>query len=216
MKYIVMCGGDYVKFKTPRQLLEVNGEPIVARTIRLLRENGIDDIAISSTDERFNQFGVPVLSHENGYKAWDYNVCEGYWCDGFYPATEPVCYLFGDVVFSPAAIRTIVETETDDVAFFGSAWPWPAEYPKPWIEPFGFKVVNLGHFWKSIAEVKRIDKAGGFNRKPIAWELWNVINGGPDPNYIISNSYVHINDWTCDIDKPEEIRLIEILAARCS
>ena len=212
MIYIVMCGGEYPKFDTPRQLLKINGEPIAARTIRLLRENGIEDISVSATDERFKQLGVPVLVHDNGYRAWEYNVCEGYWCDGFYPTTEPVCYVFGDVVFSPAAIKTIIETETDDVAFFGSAWPWPADYPKPWIEPYGFKVVNLEHFWKSIEEVKRIDKAGGFNRKPIAWELWNVINGGPDPNYIFSDSYVHINDWTCDIDKPEEIPLLERLA----
>ena len=47
MKYIIMCGGDYVKWETPRHLSIICGEEIVARTIRLLRENGIKDIAIS-------------------------------------------------------------------------------------------------------------------------------------------------------------------------
>ena len=133
MKYIIMCGGDYPSWESPRQLLEINGEPIVVRTIRLLRENGIDDIAISSNDPRFEGLGVPVLHHENGYKSWDYNVCEGTWCDAFYPTDEPVCYLHGDVVFSPEAIRTIVEADTDDIIFFGSAPPFPRSWYTPWV-----------------------------------------------------------------------------------
>ena len=50
MKYIIMCGGTYKQWETPRQMLPVNDEPIVARTIRLLTENGINDIAISSNN----------------------------------------------------------------------------------------------------------------------------------------------------------------------
>ena len=50
MFYIIMCGGTYKKWETPRQLTKVCGEPIVARTIRLLREQGVDDIAISSNN----------------------------------------------------------------------------------------------------------------------------------------------------------------------
>ena len=39
MKYILMCGGNYKdKFEIPKQLLEVNGEKLVERTIRLLKE----------------------------------------------------------------------------------------------------------------------------------------------------------------------------------
>ena len=35
MKYIIMCGGKYRGFETPKQLLKVNDEIIVERTIRL-------------------------------------------------------------------------------------------------------------------------------------------------------------------------------------
>ena len=48
MKYIIMCGGNYETFETPRQLTKIKGEPLVARTIRLLQEQGVEDIAISS------------------------------------------------------------------------------------------------------------------------------------------------------------------------
>ena len=214
MKYIVMCGGTFPKFKTPRHLLEFNGEPIVARTIRLLRENGIDDIAISADYGVYEEFGVPLLRHDNDYCSRGYNMCTGHWCDAFYPTNEPTCYLFGDVVYSPNAIKKIIETETDDIAFFGSKPPFASNYPKKWIEPYGFKVVNTDHLHQAVLDVKRLEAEGKFKRKPIAWEVWNVISRGADGdvNTIDYNSYVAINDWSCDIDKPEEIRLLETLA----
>ena len=209
MQYIIMCGGTYGAWDTLRQLTEVKGEPIVARTIRLLRQNGITDIFISSNHAAFEQFGVPVLHHENGYHSDGYNKNTGYWCDCFYPTDLPTTYLFGDVVYSANAIRTIIDTPTDDIAFFGSRPPFTPEYPKCYEEPFAFKVVNTNHLREAIAEVKRLDALGIFERQPIAWELWNVICGG-NPNHIRYDSYVAINDYTCDIDYPGEARLVSL------
>ena len=212
MRYIIMCGGTYPKWSTPRQLLKVNGETLVDRTIRLLRENGVDDIAISSNDPAFDSFGVPVLHHYNDYNGIAYNNSTGQWCNAFYPTDEPACYLFGDVCFSPAAIKTIVDYQTDDIMFFGSAPPFSYDYPKPFIEPFAFKVVNQTHLKEAICDVKRFDAEGRFGRKPIAWELWNVISKQPNPNVINYGSYCHINDYTCDIDGPNEAGLVERFA----
>lgn len=204
MRYIIMCGGSYLKWKTPRQLLPVDGEPIVARTIRLLREHGVMDIAISSGNDVFGQFGVPVLKHNNSYEANGYDNISGIWCDAFFQTDDPVCYLFGDVIFSPDAIKTIVETRTEDIQFFASAPPFAPEYPKQWAEPFALKVVNTGRLKKAIRAVKQYDAQRRFRRKPIMWELWSVITGG-DLNSIDYHSYVAINDYTCDIDDPEEV-----------
>ena len=109
MKYIILCGGVYDKWKEPKHLTKINGETIVERTIRLLRENGALDIAISSNDPRFEQFGVPVLRHDNPYHLPKDSDAKTPWLDAFYPMETPVCYIFGDVVFSPEAIKTIVE-----------------------------------------------------------------------------------------------------------
>lgn len=208
MKYIIMCGGEYPLWETPRWLVEVNGEPLVARTIRLLRDCDIEDIAISSNLPIFKRFGVPVLSHENGYVGREYNDMDGYWCECFYPTDDPVCYIFGDVLFSPKAIETIVSTETDDIMLFGSKPPFAKEYPKPYIEPFAYKVQNQKHLHEAIEELKQLDMLGTFNRKPLAWELWSVITHYA-PNRI-NKSYTAINDYTCDIDEPSEIDLIAL------
>lgn len=208
MKYIIMCGGTYHKWDTPRHLIRIRGEPIVARTIRLLRENGVEDIAISSNDDRFGQLGVPILKHENTYDAVGYDNWTGNWFDAFYPTDEPVCYIFGDVIFSPEAIRTIVETATDTIEFFASAPPFAKEYPKPWAEPFALKVEKQELLKNGIWHVKRFDEEGLFYRKPIMWELWSVICG-EDINTIDYGSYVVINDYTCDIDEPGDVKRME-------
>ena len=211
MKYIIMCGGVYPRWETPRQLTEIHGESLVARTIRLLKENGVDDIAITAQDERFNQFGVPVLHHENGY-VWgdDKTAKPSYWVDAFYPSNDPVCYLMGDVFFSRNAIETIVGYEQgEDIMFFASAFCNGKGYTKPWAEPFAFKVWNQSRFKESIAITKAYQDKGMFNRKPVSWELWQVIKGSP--LNVIAINYKVIDDYTCDIDSPEDAKRIELI-----
>lgn len=202
MIYIIMCGGIYDKWSTPKHLQLIHGEPIVARTIRLLRKNDIENIAISSNDDRFKQFGVPVLEHTNTYGNG------GQWLDGFYPIDRAVCYIFGDVVFSPQAIKTIVEYQTDSIMFFGSSEPVPENYPKQWAEPFAFKVMDQQLFRAAITLTKHYEDLGKFHREPVSWELWQVIQGTP-LDIIDFKNYVAINDYTCDVDSPEDIELME-------
>lgn len=208
MKYIIMCGGTYKRWETPRQLTEVCGEPLVARTIRLLKEAGISDIAISSNNSVFEQFGVPVLKHDNTMVVNETLNVSGYWVDAFYPTDEPACYLFGDVVYSPEAIKTITGTETDDIEFFASSPPFAPEYSKPWAEPFALKVINTDHLKHAICITKQYADMGLFYRHPIMWELWQVIQATP-LNHIDYGNYTVINGYTCDVDCAEDIELIE-------
>lgn len=208
MRYIIMCGGQYDKWNgAQKHLTRIYGETLVGRTIRYLRECGIDDIAISTNQPGFEIFGVPVLNHDNNYILHS-DGAEGDWLDAFYPSREPVCYLFGDVVFSKDAIKTIVETETDDIEFFASAPPFDRRYSKEWAEPFAFKVYNTYGFYKAIQKTKELDREGKFKRQPVSWELWQVIKDTPI-NKIDYTNYTVINDYTCDIDSPEDILKFE-------
>ena len=202
VKYIIMCGGAYKIWDIPRQMTRIKGEPNVARTIRLLREHGVNDIAISTHDERFRQFGVPLLMHDNGFGHKDGKAI-GAWAEAFYPTNKPACYLMGDVVFSPDAIRKIVETPTDSIRFFASCPPFSPLYIKSYAEPFAFKVFDQERFRAAIDYVIANVNTGIFTRHPIAWELWQVIRGR-DVRDIDYGSYDTINDYTCDIDRPED------------
>ena len=197
MKYIIMAGRSLTNTELPKHLWKVGNETIIGRTIRLLKECGVSDIAISTHDERFKVFGLPLLEHENPPKT-------KYFISAFYSTDEPTCYVFGDVVFSLEAVRKIVETETDSVEFFASAPPFSKDYPKKWAEPFAFKVVDTQYFKECIDVVKKGIQNGVWRRDPIAWELWQVIKKTPI-NKIDYTNYTIINDYTCDVDELQDL-----------
>lgn len=208
MKYIIMCGGKYGGY--PKQLLKVMCESLLSRTIRLLRSYGAEDIAVSTNDDLVDfvciGLNVPVLSHDNGY-VYGHEENKA-WLQGFYPMTEPVTYIFGDVYFSEDAIRQIVRTETDSIQFFASAPPFSEKYMKTWAEPFAFKVMDPELFFQKIEECHKYDLEGKFHREAVSWELWQVIKG-TELDVIDYTNYHAINDYTCDIDDEDEARKLE-------
>lgn len=215
MKYIIMAGGKYEQWKTPRQLTKIKGRTLIERTFLMLWDNGVraSDIYISTNLEAIRDYceemKYQVLWHStNNWRVVRQGVGIGDWCDAFYPMEEPACYLMGDVVFSPHAIRTIVETHTDDIEFFASAPPFAHNYSKPYAEPFAFKVVDQNHLKQAQERCKELRAKGVFRRDPIAWEFWQVVKNTP-LNTIDYTNYTVINDYTCDIDEPKDIEKFE-------
>lgn len=199
MKYIILCGSNHELINgVPRQLVNIKGERILDRTIRLLRENGVKEISITATDPAFDGIDAEVIPYDSS----------GPWINCFPATMRPTTYIFGDVYFSPAAIRTIVDTNTDDIEFFASAPPFAPNYPKRWAEPFAFKVENVAAFNTAVNNVHVLLNKRVFRRNPIAWELWQVIKGTPI-NLINYSNYTVINDYTCDIDCEADIYILE-------
>ena len=204
MKFVIMSGGSQKGFDTPRHLTKIAGEPLLDRTIRLLQTNGVKDIAVSSDNDQILEYarkipGIEIIARPKS---------EGAWISTAFPifTDTPVCYLFGDVVFSPKAINTIVKTQTLGIEFFASAPPFDKNiYPKRWAEPFAFKVVDNARFSRARQDVINLWTCYKvFKRQPIAWELWQVIKETPI-NIIDYTNYTVINDYTCDIDEPKDV-----------
>ena len=119
MTYIILADSNNIhSFKTPRQLIEINGEKLIQRTIRLLKENGIKDIIVTSHDKRFDNLGA--ARYEPLFNDYKPKENEGYWLSAF-PIElidEPLTFLLGDVYYSENAIKTIVNTKTASILFF--------------------------------------------------------------------------------------------------
>ena len=156
MKYIILADAEnHEKFKIPRQLSVVDGEPLVGRTVRLLKQNGInsEDIIITSHDKRFDAFGVQRFEKKEDNK---------YWVNAFprelIKRQKPITFLFGDVYFSENAIKTIIKTETTSIMFFCSDGRkgYSKDYIKHHDEPFAFKVVDCDTFRKHIDMIKKL------------------------------------------------------------
>ena len=107
-----MCGGKYKQFKKPKHLSVIKGEVLIERTIRLLKENGVKDINISTNNPAFDYLDIPKLKHDNNFET-DMKQAKGYWLDAFYPTTEATIYIFGDVWFTDEAIKKIVNYKTN-------------------------------------------------------------------------------------------------------
>lgn len=228
MKYVIMCGGNYPEFSIRKQLLKINGEVLVERTIRLLKQNGIDDIAISTNCHDFDYLNIPILMQDNHY------ICEGpeenkksncCWLNAYTELDQPTCYLHGDVYFSNQAIKTIVETPVKDTMFFCTFdWSDGTKDKRNYKgrEPFAYKVQNQNVFRYAINKIFDMVDNGYFEDglPPICWHLYRFLNGydvkpkakqWTEVNDIFKSKgdYIVINDYTTDIDHPEDVEVLE-------
>lgn len=204
MKIIIMCGGVYDDFKTPKQLSVIKGETLLERTIRLLKENGIDEYYISSNNPIFEKYGT-VLYHDNSYKVENGKIT-GYWVDAYYPTKEQCIYLHGDVYYSESAIKKILTLNPKVNTFIGNEVARNKEHHN-WGEPFGYIVVDQEAFRKGIEKTKQLQDEGKLERGyAISWELYRVLNNlNPNKMYINDDTYISIDDETIDVDAPYQI-----------
>lgn len=216
MKYVILADSKNTShFETPRQLTEINGEPLVKRTIRLLKENGVKEILVTSHDKRFEGLGAKRYEPLNNYyehSPIDFHYNKGYWLNGFPEEllTEPICFLFGDVYFSENAIKTIVETLTDTTLFFCTYQNEDKRYIKQHDEPLAYKVNDVELFKEGIRKTKELKDQGVCCREPVVWELYRVIHGQYVNEHKMTDDYIAINDESCDIDSIEDIKKLKI------
>lgn len=210
MKYVILANSNDKTFDIPRQLVEIGGERLIERTIRLLRENGVKDIIITASDKRFND--VDVVKYKPKNSDYNYNTGKGYWLNAF-PfelMDEPVCFIWGDVYFSEYAIKTIVEENTDSTLFFCTYNNTTREYIKKHDEPLAYKVVDTELFKKHINIVKKMYDDGLTVRHPIVWEVYRSINGIDVNEHKMTNNYIAINDVSCDIDSQSDVLKLKL------
>lgn len=186
MKYIIMAAGKGTRWNNhlgvPKHLIEINGETLLGRTTRLLKENGINDYIITSSDERYKQYGKTEPQRDNDCEIDRFQVVND----------KEICYLYGDVYYTEEAIKTIINTKTEDILFFGSH-----------VEIFAIKIMNRDLFYEHKNKVKDLYMSGKINRC-IGWEVYRSLHKIPFNEHRIIDRYVYIEDGTDDIDYPED------------
>ena len=119
MKYVVMADGKGTRWNNymniPKHLVKVDGETIIGRTVRLLNEyDDSAEVIVTSHDPRYEFEGATRYEPIN-------NVLE---IDRFtYELIENnMCFLYGDTYYTEDAIKSIVNTKTDELLFFGNKY----------------------------------------------------------------------------------------------
>ena len=207
MQVIIMCGGKYKDFEKHKALSVIHGEVLVERTIRLLKEHGIDNWFISANDEAFDKYGN-ILHHENNFEVVDGKPI-GYWIDAYYPTEEPTIYLHGDVYYTEDAMNKILGLNPTVNTFIGNELARNPQHIDMG-EPFGWIIVDQKKFREDINKTKQLQDEGKLARGiALSWEVYRVSNGlNPDRMEVLDENYLSINDGTIDVDTPEQIEMV--------
>ena len=189
MKYIIMADGKGTRWnnyhQSPKHLIEIGGETLLARTVRLLRENdALADIVITSHDPRYEVPGARRYEPQNNHLEIDRFTEE--------LIADDVCFLYGDTFYSESVIQKIADTPAEKLLFFGNERSIVA-----------IKVADGALFRQHVDRVRELFLAGKIE-KCIGWQVYQSFEGLPFGEKTIAADYILIQDGTEDFNSPED------------
>jgi len=186
----------------PKHKVEINGEMLISRTVRLLKENGITDIWITSHDASYEIPGIKRYEPiDNQFKIDQFWACIPIW-----EGQQKVIFLFGDVYFSEVAMKTICSHTVDGYAYFQRTKASKIT-GKRWKEGFAFVVENIDKFKKACEFLHNDAK----NELPeMHHNISAYLEGKPIADYLthwreIGPHGVEIDDETDDFDNSRDL-----------
>ncbi|MBR3786081.1 MAG: 2-C-methyl-D-erythritol 4-phosphate cytidylyltransferase [Firmicutes bacterium] len=190
MKYVIMADGKGTRWNNyqniPKHFIEVGGETLLARTVRLLHEKDQGcQVFITSHDPRYDIEGATRYEPQN-------NVLE---IDRFTRELieDDVCFLYGDTYYSDDAMEKIVTLEAEDLLFFGNEKSIVA-----------VKVKDAALFTQHLDNVTRLflaEKIKGCK----GWQVYQSFTGLAFDVKQIGEKYIYIEDGTKDYNAPEDL-----------
>lgn len=189
MKYIIMADGKGTRWNNyhniPKHLIEIGGETLLARTVRLLRENDARaDIVITSHDPRYEVPGARRYEPQNNHLEIDRFTEE--------LIADDVCFLYGDTFYSESVIQKIADTPAEKLLFFGNERSIVA-----------IKVADGALFRQHVDRVRELFLAGKIE-KCIGWQVYQSFEGLPFGEKTIAADYILIQDGTEDFNSPAD------------
>ena len=189
MKYIIMADGKGTRWNNyhniPKHLIEIGGETLLARTVRLLRENDARaDIVITSHDPRYEVPGARRYEPQNNHLEIDRFTEE--------LIADDVCFLYGDTFYSESVIQKIADTPAEKLLFFGNERSIVA-----------IKVADGALFRQHVDRVRALFLAGQIE-KCIGWQVYQSFEGLPFGEKTIAADYILIQDGTEDFNSPAD------------
>ena len=225
MKAIIIAAGEGTRWGEylgiPKHLALVDNEPILHRTVRLLKENFVNDITVVGPDDDryktpYSTLYIPKITPSYG-DADKFLSSEELW-----NLSGKTITLFGDVFFTDAAIKTIITTDRNCWTVFGrskSSHITGGKYGEIFAHSFTPNDIpkHKGSLNILVEAVRKKDA-----KKGSGWEHYKVMQGvrGRDirrSKIVIDNDFIEIDDFTEDFDFPEDYnRFIQRWNARGS
>lgn len=190
MRYIIMADGKGTRWQNhndiPKHFIRIDGETLLERTVRLLRQGEPDcEVIITSHDPRYEVEGARRYEPQNNHLEIDRFTEE--------LIADNVCFLYGDTYYSDEAARAIIETQAEDILFFGNRRSIVA-----------VKVADGQLFKSHVDRVRQLFLEGKIE-KCIGWQVYQSFADLPFGEKKIGKKYVVLKDGTEDFNSPEDL-----------
>ena len=185
MKYIIMADGKGSRWNNYnniiKPLIEINGETIIGRTVRLLNElDPNSEVIITSRNEKLDIEGSTRYVPKNNNEEIDRFTYE--------LITDNICFLYGDTYYTEEAMLEIIQNKNDSLLFFGNDK-----------KIFAIKVYNSNVFKNIINKIKEANK-NDFSPGIMVFREFAKITGESNLN----NIFVNVEDKTADFNYPKD------------
>lgn len=212
VRAIIICAGEATRWgnykDTPKHLIEIEGERLLHRTVRLLNERGVSDVhvVVKKKSELYEVEGSTQyeakLDYEQNADADKFLSSKELWNrDG------RTLVIYGDCYFTDEAMDTIV-------GYPGKGWklfcrPDASKITgTPWGECFAqsFYPADLERHEAALHRIAELKKSGKIRRCG-GWEHYRAMQGYPDEKlnrHVMAGNFILIDDWTDDFDYPKD------------
>ena len=198
MRVIIAAAGGQGKWQNhlgvPSHLAPVDGEPLLARTIRQLSVYQLDVHLTTPDDDRYDLAGV--TRHVLAAGGNEYTSTRGLWS-----GRERTVLMLGDVYWTDIAMRSVIRHPSLSYRAFGrygasrhTGCPYGEIFAASWGPTEHAKLDRL------LVEVDRLRESGECTRPP-GWVLLRLWQGTPVDRHLVRRPWwQEINDWTDDFD----------------
>lgn len=189
--YIIMADGEGKRWNNyqgiEKHFAEVKGEPIIERTIRLVKKlDPSAKIIVTSHNPKYEFEGVrryEPLNNELEIDRFTFELID-----------KGVCFLYGDTYYTKKALRKIVKKSNDSLLFFGTLEKIVA-----------LKVNNKKEMITHIQQVRQLYLEGKIS-KCIGWQLYQSFEGLSFKKIQIKDHFVLFEDKTHDFNTPQDYK----------
>ena len=198
---VVIAAGEATRWNdyrgTPKHLIEVDGEPILHRTVRLLQQHIKTVWVVSQNNGAYHQHGGLIYTVTPGPSD----------ADKFYSSRKlwsgHTLIVYGDCFFTEEAVTTMCRPVEDWTLYcrpeasditgspYGECWAY--SIPKRRLKFFQDKLVWLA----GMHELGETYRCGG-------WELYRALLGEDLNTHRMTTNFQVIDDWSEDFDYPSD------------
>ncbi len=220
MKFLIACSGSGSRWNnymsTSKHLVPVEGEILLHRTVRLIKERKKEQdeiyIVVSLDNKQYEikdtnliiqKFNNECERHEYYNNPFLY-VSKNLW-SGSGSGSNGTVIIFGDVYFTSEAMNILFNNiYNKEYMFYGrekgskiTGCSWGEIFAISFLESFNDKL------WTDICYLKKLKDNGLVNRF-LHWEIYRQLQSLNLNKHVIKKNFIEINDFTDDFDFPED------------